>query len=413
MRVRTVLGLMLVLTGCGRVEVLPPDCGVGPQQTLVGADGDWVPVWGGFGVRWRDISHRVAYVRAGLGPVDTSTPDDLAAVDVELGILGGDWSDGTWWRDVADMDLAWTWVTSDSLVAVQGSTSLRVSNGRELDAPLDDVVLGGWSGEARAGEVVDVAPLGDKEHWAVVLRGTCASTLLPLEIHLVDHLAVRDREGRFYDPARGWTVDGLGGGVSGLTVEDGIARFDVTSLYRAATLTTDIRPDMVSAMRFGQIDTSVSWTLLGWDGGAFSEATVAGGADIASAGEQDTPIPAQEHALEVQGVSDLPVGVPALTSWRIDMNEAEPDGARGRYLRAWEARLVDPEYRVAPGILDVSLVGYASHSSLIQEGDMAYDVSAGVGLLQLDGTARTRGVDAVFRNLDHLGAWIDTHERDL
>lgn len=379
-------GASLLLSGCApTATVLLPDCVC--QEGAV--EEGWIPLWQGYGVRWEDLSHRLAYFRAGL-----DLPNPEGDFNADLGILGGDWSDGTWWRDYAEIDLGWTWFRHPGAVAWFGEVELRVRNQRNRD------------GRATQRVVVDLDHVGlpDRGTWVLALRGVCYDTALPLE---------RPEDGADatlrYDPRKGWTVRGLGAGVGDVSwdAEERELSFDVWSTYATGKLVRDIRPELVASMPYAQINTRVRYALIGLD-----QAQVAYGPALEasrfypSEGGRDTPIPPLQLPFVQSGAPGPEFGISFLRSWGFQLNERAPEDDQGRYLRAWSARVLESAYTAEAGRTEGTLEGHASHASMIQEGDLDLRFTSELGLLQLQG-ASTEVVasDQTFRNPDALGNW--------
>lgn len=372
-------------TGCVPTRVLLPDC----QGDVGVVETDWVPMWQGYGVRWRDLSHRLAYVRAG---VELPRPD--GTVGAELGILGGDWSTGKWWRDFPELDVGYAWYQAPEASVYFGEVPLRV---RMRDNP---------SGYAEQEVVLytDDLDLDAHDHWAVALRGICVDTSLPLE---ATQQEMRDLE-LTYDPRLGYTVAGLGSGVTSPEFTPGTNRvsFRVWSHYEAALLAEDVRADLRAAVPFAQIATNVRYMLIGYDDGDVVPLTpISKETDIVSEREVYTDIEAERHALDGDVSPGMGAALPLLRSWNLDLNTHDPEASRGRFLRAWAARIDQFAYDPSDGAVQGEVVGYASHASLIQEGDMQYIFQSEVDVLELaDGQVDAALVET-FEDLETLGNW--------
>ncbi|MCA9570981.1 MAG: hypothetical protein KC656_24240, partial [Myxococcales bacterium] len=293
-------GLLVLLSGCVRADLSKPDCacdtGVIPSER--------VPVWQGFSLRWRDISHRFAYLRAGIG-FDPWAEGDADRFHAQLGTVGGDWSDGTMWRDFPAVDLGWTWVDLPGAEVYLGNTELRVRgrdhckiydadpstpqaepcepgdpDTQQCDAIAAENALTAevygeeacqvtadrpQDGRVVAREVVylDDVGLAPRAHWAVVLAGVCGDTDLPLDVDG----DVQEEAGLRYDALRGWTFGGMGAGVGEVTYDpvERSVRFEVWSRFEPGRVRDAFRPDMTLAMNYAQIETHVRWMLVGLD----------------------------------------------------------------------------------------------------------------------------------------------------
>jgi len=364
---------LVALSGC-RAEINEPscECAAGPVSE------GWISLWEGHSYTWEDLSHRIAFLRAGV-----DLPSGDGSFNADLGILGGSWADGRNYRDHPSYSLSHSRVRSDDLVAWY-----------------DEVpILLGPEGRSSAEVVVDLATvdLPQREHWAIAMRGICMDTD-------VDFLPGYDGS---YSGDEGWTPRGLGAQLSPLS-HDRKARllsFTATAHFRPGRLD---RVHHNEALEFAQVQTRIRYALLGFDDGFVSPGLVEASAFYDSQGEIHSdiePIPEAERTVQIQGRPELPVGLPLLRGWNFEFNAGIDDDTPGRYLREWAALVDSFSYEAQSGVAEVTVDGYASHSSAIQEGDLEVDFRAEVDLLQLadDDTTIVRG--SITGEQSTLGNW--------
>jgi len=375
---KTSPGLLLVavlvaLSAC-RAEINEPscECAVGPVS-----DG-WISLWEGHSYTWQDLSHRIAFLRAGV-----DLPSEDGSFNADLGILGGSWADGRNYRDHPSYSLSHSRVLSEDLVAWYDEVPIQL----------------GPDGRSSSEVVVDLAALDlpPKAHWAIAMRGIC----MDMD---VDFLPGYDGS---YSGDEGWTPRGLGAQLSPASHDSKarLLRFTATAHFQGGRLD---RIHHNEALEFAQVETRIRYALLGFDHGVVSPGLVEASAFYDSEGESHSdiePIPLAERTLQIQGQPELAVGLPLLRGWNFELNANTDDETPGRYLREWAARVDSFSYEADSGLAEVIVDGYASHSSAIQEGDLEVDFRAEVDLLQLadDHTIVVRG--SIEGEQSTLGNW--------
>lgn len=366
------LGLALLLLGCTS-DPAPADCAASSPSGAV--DDGWVVLWDGHGYRWERLSHRISFLRAGV-----DLPGDDGGFDGRMGLVGGPWSDGRAGADQPSFDLGYSHLRADGLSARYGSVGLQI----------------GPDGEGSRTVVLDLDDLGidGRQTYAIALSGICLQTDVPL---------AEGYDGG-YDSGDGWTPSALGAGLSPAQVDGGQLVFDASLRFEAGTLD---RKKMGEAVPFAQVDGVVGYVVLALDEAAVTAGRIDASGFYPSEGKSYTdipPLPEEDRRLSLQGLPGRPVGAPLLRSWDIALNESDAD-RRGRYLRAWSARVEDFTYEPRTGVAEILADGYASHSSVLQEGDLEVRFSAEIDLLQTSGAD-----DELLRGLargsqDSLGAW--------
>ena len=367
------LSSLLWLSSC-RAEINEPscECAAGPVE-----DG-WIGLWEGHSYSWQDLSHRIAFLRAGV-----DLPADDGSFDADLGILGGSWADGRNYRDHPSYTFAHSRVLSDDLVAWY-----------------DEVpILLGPDGRNSTEVEIDLSALGlpPKRSWTTALRGVC----MDMD---VDFLA--GYEGS-YKGREGWTPRGFGVQLSPLEYDakDELLRFTATAHFEPGRLDRIYHNE---ALEFAQIETRIRYALLGFDYGAVRPGQITASAFYDSVTESHSdiePIPEQQRTLQIEGVPGLPIGLPLLRGWDFEFNANGEGDKPGRYLREWAAQVEDFSYEATSGIAEVVIDGYASHSSLIQEGSLEVDFRAEIDLLQLADSEAVVVRGVVEGNQDTLGNW--------
>jgi hypothetical protein len=348
----SLLLLAALLPGVGACDPAPSD--VPPCSASAGqADaGQWIWLWDGHDYSWKELSHRVAYLRSGL-----STPDTDGAVQAELGLTGGDWSTGEAHRDVPQYRVGWSQLRSDRISATYGASAITV----------------GPSGVATTTALLDLASLDlDKDTvLAVALRGVCFDADRPLA------------EGAPppYHGGQGWTPSRLGAGVGEAAVdrESGLVRFDVSATFEAGGLD---RADMNHAVPYAQVDAVVSWVVLAARGGATSSSSASASAVYETRGDSWSPVSPllDDSPVSLAGRPGMALAVPLLRSWEFELNPGERWA--GSYLRSWSARLGSLDYDPETGAAEVGMHAALSNSSMLQESDLEVRFRGDVVLLQ-------------------------------
>ena len=363
----------LVLSAC-RAEINAPscECNTGPVED------QWISIWEGHSYSWKDLSHRIAFLRAG---VDIPAEDGSFVAD--LGILGGSWADGRNYRDHPSYSLGYSRIRSEELVGWYDEVPLVIGPDGRAESTID----------------VDLAALDLplRSHWVVALRGICMDMDVPF---------LQGYEGT-YTGDEGWTPRGFGASLSPLTITDK----EQTASFVASIHFTPGRLDRVhhnEALEFAQVDTRIRYALIGFNEGFVQPGLLQTSAFYESHGGVHTdiePIPEAERRLEIRGQTDMPVALPLLRGFDFEFNATTGEDKPGRYLREWSAQIEQFSYEPSTGVADVLIDGYASHISAIQEGDLEVDVQVEVDLLQLADTEAEVLRDSVQGEQTTLGNW--------
>ena len=352
-RILVVLVMAALLPGVDGCEA--PSAPSDPCAATTGATppGEPVWLWQGHDYRWRELSHRVAFLRTGL-----SAPEPDGSVQAELGLTGGDWSTGEAHTDVPVYRVGWAQVRSEAISATYGASAMTV----------------GPAGVGVVTEVLDVASFALQEEavLAVALRGVCLDADRPLA-----EGAPPPYRGR-----QGWTPSRLGAGVGEAEIDrrSGLVRFDVTALFEAGGLD---RADMNHAVAYAQVDAVVSWVVLAARGGAITSGSASGSAQYETRGDSWSAIPPllDDRPIELAGHPGLALGVPLLRAWDFQLNPGERWA--GSYLRSWSARLGSFDYDVDSGAASIGFNASLSNSSMLQESDLEVRFRGDVDLLQV------------------------------
>lgn len=365
---------ILFLSAC-RAEINPPscECNTGPVED------QWISVWEGHSYSWRDLSHRIAFLRAG---VDLPAEDGSFAAD--LGILGGSWADGRNYRDHPSYSLGYSQIRSEELVGWYDEVPLVI----------------GPDGRAEASIDIDLAALDlpRRSRWAVALRGICMDMDVPF---------LPGYDGS-YTGDEGWTPQGFGARVSPLTIADK----EQTASFVASIHFAPGRLDRVhhnEALEFAQVNARIRYALLGFNEGFVQPGLLQASAFYESQGEAHSDIEEiaeAERRLGISGQAGMPVALPLLRGFDFEFNATTGEDKPGRYLRQWAAQIEDFAYDPGTGVADVLIDGYASHSSAIQEGDLEVDFQAEVDLLQLSDAETEVLRSNVQGEQTTLGNWV-------
>lgn len=345
----TVLGL--ALAGCGgEAAELDRDCSFATGPVV----GDWVPLFGGHNYDWLYLSHRVAYLRAGV-----EVPDEDGAFTLPLGLIGGDWATGQFATDYPWYRVDHTRVSTAAVQGWFGATELLVPH----------------TGRASATITVDLDTTGLPKpgQKVVVLQGLCFDTnVLPDSRYEGD-----------YDPGLGWTVRGFGVGVRAGVLTDESLDIEVSAHYAAGPLD---RADLNEAIPYSSVRATVVYSILNVPEGVLTSAEHRSSMFFAAEGESytDTPLlPEEERSVLIDGPEGYATAVPLLHDFDFELNAAHDPDRAGRYLRGWHARVEDFQYTPETGRGELLVDGWASHSSALQEGDLEVEFSAGLSMLQL------------------------------
>lgn len=350
--VRSLLPLLLVpLLGCPSGE---PGRDIDRSCALTGGpiESDWIPLFSGHSYDWLYLSHRIAYLRAGVGHTDED-----GAFSAPVGLIGGDWSTGESASDFPWFGVQHRRVRAPGLRAWVGTVETVIpADGRADEAITVDLAAAG---------------LADSANVAVAVQGLCFDSAL----------APAGGYGGAYRTELGWTPRGFGVGVDSGEREGDSLPVSAAFHFQAGALD---RPVMNGAVPFAQVRAVLSFIVLGWDEGFLTTAEHETRAFYMAQGESytETPrLPEADRTLQIDGAPDWPIATPLLRSWDFELNRAHDPDRAGRYLRGWHAQVEGFEYE--GGIGTVLLDGWLSHSSAFQEGDLEIEFKADIGLLQL------------------------------
>ena len=362
---------LLLLVGCERARIVTPECFGGDPSTQSGR----AVLWDGYGYQWQDISHRVSFLRAGTG-----IPDDDGAFDAQMGILGGDWADGRAYRDTPHF------ANGHSILEAEGAG--LVAHYGEVE------VVVGADGPAVTEVVLDLDDIGlpERGSYLVGLRGVCFNSDVPLEGGYSS-----------YDSFNGWTPQALGASVSPAELSGRTLTFTTELRFEAGVLDRD---DVNAAIPYLRLGGAVRYVVLALDTVSVDRASLDLATYYRAQGEVHTYIPGIPPEALTAPVDADPGGAlafPLLRGWRHVLNEESEPESRGRYLRAWTARLAEFDYSSEEGGGSVTLDMYMSSSSIIQEGDMEVKHGADFDFVVLgdDGATLDRGL--VVQEMPTLG----------
>lgn len=301
------------------------------------------PLLQGFSVRWEEHPHRV---RA-LGV-------DLRADRLGLRCEGGTWANGRFRADRVRWRASAATLAGPGVAALTGSTPLRLE--------------GGWRpGERRpaeaAGQVeLELSPaLAACEAVGVVLRG--------FEL---------EADGR-HPP--GYTTRSLGAGLREVRREGARLRFAPWLRFEAGPV-----PDRLQRLGDYGSRGEVRWTVVGLARGALSAAhhasLIQGAAGLSPARPRGDH---QTRSLRLSGARGLPLAVPALRGFRIELNpHASGPWPAGRYLRELEVGVATRRYEPALGRAELDLEGHFSNAGQVSWAT-SVEASLDVVLLQTEG----------------------------
>ncbi len=341
----------LALPACGgSASDLDRDCSFATGPVT----GDWVPLFGGHSYDWLYLSHRVAYLRAGV-----ERPNDDGSFEVPLGLIGGDWSTGQFYDDYPWYRVDHTRVSTDAVQGWFGATDLLVPARGRVDQTV----------------TVDLAATGLPEQGrkVVVLQGLCFDTDVPL---------AGDYTGA-YDPGLGWTVRGFGADVRPGIATDESLDVDLRVHFQAGPLD---RSDLNEAIPFSTVKATILYSILNVPDGDITHAEHGSSMFYATQGQSysDTPLlPEAERRVLIDGRAGHAAAVPLLHGFDFELNAAHDPDRAGRYLRGWHARIDGFDYEPDSGRAELLVDGWASHSSAFQEGDLEVEFRSNLSLLQL------------------------------
>lgn len=339
-------------------------CGSDPQRAVL---------WEGFGYSWDLLSHRVAYLRAG---VEAAAPGEVTA---QLGIIGGPWSTGETLTDQPSYLLRWREVESRYLRSAHREWAMTVP---PEGSAVEIVRL----------DFVELGFLGRGVH-AIALAGVEWDSNIPQSAEFPED----------YDPSDGWTPQGFGAGVEVLSSDDVGLELLLWSHFKPGPLDRD---DMNAAVPHAQVGAVLRFLLLElapeaepvWTAGHLdAQAYYA----IDPPNTPHPPIPEQDRSMTLEGQPDRSFAIPLLQSWDFELNRSLD--SEGRYLRQFSAGIESFDYSAADGRADLLVDGFASLSSLLEEGDLEVEFSADVGLLQWQDDEATERAATLEGTSDELG----------
>jgi len=315
------------LTGCGQVQ-----------------DGN---VLAGWSFDWADLSHRVPYVS-----VDMSD-----AGEVQMGLIGGDWSTGDQAADTVNYSAETLLVSSNRAAFASQEITLTIEPAGE------------GSGFEASGEVVfDEDAVGDWRDYTAFISGFTLNT---------DVADQPDGYSEEYDPGLGYTSHGFG--VTLGEVEDGAVPVTVRfehgpSHEEDVPNISEGREAMDASIPFARTEARVRVTLVGFKGDredlSFSEA---------AALEYDPPYSDQEFMSFAASTDAKDAAVPGWRSFDLVVNGDED---QGDYLRGFGVTL-------SADALDAGLSGEVTAgvtgTSLFELAPMTVDFSAELAVLHLGG----------------------------
>jgi hypothetical protein len=334
-------------------------------------------------LRWDILPHRISLFDLKLTEMPGSRMALYAVCDGgEFGLI-----------DVPRVRYAMTTATSSHLVAKQGSASIEIPPGSEVE------------GEPFSSEATVTLEAGELERagaMAVFLRGFRISTdeySEPPGFETDPDIA--------YDPARGYTSLGVGIRLDRPVVEEG--QVEVGVRVRNSLGLSD-REDMNDAIPLATTWMRVDFVVVGVVGvdGATSRGLVGYDLGFAEYGTRtDHPhAPPELQEVEVVGEPGLRNGLLGIAGFDIWANqegrhdstcqvvqdelnsEGEPVSGPGRYVRELSLRLWDRSYDSASGAGRAKADVYFSNSSEYKEvGNLCMRMEAEVTMLQLDDPA--------------------------
>jgi hypothetical protein len=115
------------------------------------------------------------------------------------------------------------------------------------------------------------------------------------------------------------------------------------------------------------------------------------------------PVPAEALTVPIDAAAGGAMAFPLLRGWQYVLNEDSDPERRGRYLRAWTARIDSFGYASEDGAGSVTMDMYLSHASTFQEGDLEVKHSGEVDFVVLDDEDATLDRDLVISGMADLG----------
>jgi len=321
----------------------------------------------GWSFDWADLSHRLPYVN-----VDMSD-----AGDVEMGLIGGDWSTGDLAADTVNYDAETLLVSSNRAAFASAEITLTIEPASE-----------GSSFEASGEVVFDEDAVGDWKEYAAFISGFTLNT---------DVADQPDGYSDEYDPGLGYTSHGFG--VTLGEVEDGAVPVTVRFEHGPSNEEdvpgiTEGREAMDASIPFARTEARVRVTLVGYKGDredlSFS--------DSASL-EHDPPYSDQEYLSLSASTDSKDVAVPGWRSFDLRVNEGED---QGDYLRAFGVTLSDASFEDGlSGDISAGVTG----TSLFELAPMSVAFSAELAVLHLGGDTTVTASSWAGEGQD-VGDWI-------
>jgi hypothetical protein len=358
--------------GCRPAQIVEPDCFGGDPST----QSDRAVLWDGYGYHWQDLSHRIAFLRAG-----TSAPDEDGNFVAQMGILGGDWADGRVYRDQPHF-------ANGHSILQAGGAGLAVPDG-EVERSV------GADGRAAATVDLDLDEVGlpDRENYLVGLRGVCLDANVPLG----------DGYTGDYDPSKGWTPQAFGARVADPVVDGRGFTFTAALRFEAGALDRGLMNDAIPHQR---LDGTVRYVVLALDAASVTRASVGANVFHSSRGEAHSyipEIPPEALTVPFEAAPGGTVAFPLLTGWQFVLNRESDPEQRGRYLRSWTARIDAFDYAPEDGSASVTMDLYLSHASTFQEGDLEVEHTGEFDFVVLDDEDATLERGLVLEAMDTLG----------
>lgn len=370
MRVAVGVAGALLLAGCGDDDPVATSAPVVVPEELT--------------VQWDMLSHRISLLELGFDPSATGGTVRSVNHGGPFGLIDG-----------ARARYGLSVWRSERLVAVPGSITIAIEPGAEVDGETFSSVD---RAEVPAGALAQATAL------LGVVRGyrfdtDAYSSPPPFQ---TDPLLP-------YDPADGFTTQGIGIALAEPQLEGGVVALEVR--VRQSLGQCD-RPDMNAAIAQATTWVTVDFTILGvlGEGAAVSRGVTEYTMSTAEYGQATEHVhaPVSDQAVQIDGTPGLGrglLGVTAFDLWVnvdghrdpscvVDQDEINSWGdavsGPGRYVRELSVRLGAPSYDPASGRGIAALDMFFSNASEFYEvGNQCVGARGEVGLLQFDDTAAT------------------------
>ena len=275
-------------------------------------------VWSGWNHTWDMLAHRVSLIRV------KSNQDGSA----ESGILGGDWSTGATWSDSVGYRIHQKRVSSRSIQAQYGETTLSIGPEGYADAAFD---LDGFDADL------------------VVLSG----------FEITTDVAQPENYTTEYDPALGYTSRGFGMSVSLNEAND-------VSVAGSVRWGPRDRDDMNAAIVHAESQLTIWWTAIAGIDEYESQYVF-----DSQALSHDPPNSDQSELTQPLNWAGTGQGISAISQF--DLNLYDTDGGNGGdYLRSFGVEFNAPPDGSAP----TSISGEILTSNAIELGKMSMDFEA-------------------------------------